>query len=325
MFTEREQGIIQVRSPLPFPLKWVNGYLISDSNGWVLIDPGLHTTESEQNWQETLAQLSIRPSDIHSIVLTHHHPDHYGLAGWMQQWTGAPVYMADNGYAQTQRMWGEGNAQNTSTLLDFYRLNGLPESLEEAMHTHVLEFVALVSPQPIVSSLQPGQTIYLGDEPYEVLEGSGHAYGHLLFYQKHEGRMFCGDHVMPHISPNVSYLPGVDENPLQSYLTSLAQLQSLPVRLAYPGHRDPFINWSERISQLLSHHAQRLDWFVERLSERMTAFDCCRALFGDRLSIHQLRFALSETLAHLIFLEKERKIKKCEEHRIEYQQQEETT
>ncbi len=323
-FTEREQGVIQVRAPLPFPLRWINGYLIPDNKGWLLIDPGLHTAEAEQHWQAVFAELSIRPQDVHSIVLTHHHPDHYGLAGWMQQMTSAPVLMAEKGYAQTQRMWGAGHRENAGAMLDFYSGHGLPASLEADMSGHLLGFVELVSPQPEVRYIQPGESLELGGETYQILEASGHAYGHLLFYRAASGVIFCGDHVMPHISPNVSYLPGVDENPLDSFLKSLEQLQSLSVRVAYPGHRDPFINWSERIGQLLHHHQQRLQWFEERLLEPMSAYESCRALFGDRLSIHQLRFALSETLAHLIFLEKSRKIKRCGETYIQYQRQGET-
>jgi glyoxylase-like metal-dependent hydrolase (beta-lactamase superfamily II) len=122
--------------------------------------------------------------------------------------------------------------------------------------------------------------------------------------------MFCGDHVMPHISPNVSYFPGIDEDPLHSFLSSLEELKKLPVKLAYPGHREPFTNWKERIDQLLHHHQQRLQWFLDFLVEPCTAWQCCQRLFGNQLSIHQLRFALSETLAHLIFLEKQGKIKR---------------
>jgi glyoxylase-like metal-dependent hydrolase (beta-lactamase superfamily II) len=303
-YSKHEQKIIQVRSPLPFSLRWVNSYLIYDQQGWVLIDPGLHTEVAEQHWIQTLRDFQIEWKQIHSIILTHHHPDHYGLAGWMQERTGAPVYMASRGYAQTQRLWGTHHEQNNEHYLTFLAEHGLPESLHPSMRNHLKEFVALVSPQPKVQSIEPGQTIYLADEPYEILEAHGHAYGHLCFYQGEQQRIFCGDHVMPHITPNVSYLPGVDENPLESYLDSLQRLQTLPVRKAYPGHREPFGNWNERISQLLVHHEHRLEWFRHYMKEPHTAYDACRTLFGDKLTIHQLRFALSETIAHLIFLKK---------------------
>ncbi len=297
-----------MRVPLPFPLRWVNGYLLPDARGWVLMDPGLHTEDSIRVWREVFAALAVQPGDVHSIVLTHHHPDHYGLAGWMQQWTGAPVYMADKGRMQAARLWGTDYREFSAQLLDLFRCHGLPAELQPSMEAHLHEFVSLVAPQPEVQRIAPGQTVYFTDEPYEVLEGNGHAFGHLLFLQKEKRRILCGDHVMPHISPNVSYLPQADENPLASYLDSLRTLQSLPVERAFPGHREPFQNWSERIGQLLHHHEQRLGWFCEFLSERRNAYEACKALFGERLSIHQLRFALSETVAHLIFLKNERKI-----------------
>lgn len=307
---ERESGVIQVRVPLPFPLRWMNGYLIRDNNGWVLIDPGLHTLEAERHWQQTFAHFSIEPKMVHSIVLTHHHPDHYGLAGWMQELYEAPVYMAERGHRQTQLLWGEQYQQTSQQLLDFYMTHGFPQERATAMLDHLHEFVDYVTPQPQVQYLNPGDSIQLGNQMYKILETSGHAYGHLCFYQQDDERMFCGDHVMPHISPNVSYFPSIDEDPLHSFLSSLEELKTLPVKVAYPGHRDPFSNWTERINQLLHHHQQRLQWFLIFLTEPRTAWQCCQSLFGDRLSIHQLRFALSETLAHLIFLEKQGKIKR---------------
>lgn len=309
-YTIHEAGIVQVRSPLPFPLRWVNSYLIPDRKGWTMLDPGLHTAQAEQHWREVLAQLKIEPSQIHLIVLTHHHPDHYGLAGYMQQLTGgAPVVMAERGQRQVTRMWGSEYVQTADELVGFFTSHGLVEELQPAMHTHLTEFVELVSPQPYISLIEAGQTLKLGDLEYEIFEANGHAYGHLCFYQPDSRRIFCGDHVMPHITPNVAFLPHLEANPLQSYLQSLAEIRTMDVELAYPGHREPFRNWAERIGQLLYHHDKRLEWFVEHLTEPQTAYQVCLALFGDRLSIHQLRFALSETLAHLIFLAEAGKIR----------------
>ncbi len=312
-YTLHEDGICQVRVPLPFPLRWVNGYLLPDARGWILIDPGLHTEDAIRVWEEVFTALDLQPTAIHAIVLTHHHPDHYGLAGWMQQRTGAPVYMADKGRVQAERLWGVDSPAYTAQLLERFRQHGLPAELQVPMQSHLREFVTLVSPQPAVQRIVPGQTVYFTDESYEVMEGNGHAYGHLLFYQREKRRILCGDHVMPHISPNVSYLPQVDEDPLASYLDSLRTLQALPVERAFPGHREPFANWAARIGQLLHHHEQRLQWFCQYLSDRRSAYETCIALFGERLSIHQLRFALSETVAHLIFLQNERKIEAVEQ------------
>ena len=103
---KHDHNIYQVRVPLPFPLRWINAYLVQGSEGFTLIDPGLHTDEALKVWEEALATIGITYSDIHQIVLTHHHPDHLGLAGHFQQQTGAKVWLSDSGIKQAYYLWG---------------------------------------------------------------------------------------------------------------------------------------------------------------------------------------------------------------------------
>src|SRR5215510_14608543 len=81
---EVAEGIYQVRIPLPFALNIVNCYLLRDGDGWVLIDTGLNTPPAEEAWKAAFRFLDIKPNQIHRIILTHSHPDHYGMAGWFQ-------------------------------------------------------------------------------------------------------------------------------------------------------------------------------------------------------------------------------------------------
>ena len=144
----------------------------------------------------------------------------------------------------------------------------------------------------------------LGDRTYEAIETPGHAAGHLCFYDAEAKLIFCGDHVLPQISPNVSFLPQVEANPLGAYLRSLRDIGRLEVRMAYPGHREPWVGFSARAAELISHHEERLALMEAHLRQQpQTSYEVCRVTFGDRLSVHQMRFALSETIAHLIYLE----------------------
>jgi len=299
---KRHGDIVQVKVPLPFPLRWVNSYLIPGRIGWTLIDPGLRTEAAEAVWDAALAELGIVCSQIERIVLTHHHPDHYGLTGWFQQRSGAPVLLSRTGLEQARRLWGAGQPM-TAQLLALFREHGLPPELCEPMREHMDGFVPSVSPQPNVTVLEAGDPVLLGDEAYVPILTPGHAAGHLCFYRAETGVLFCGDHVLPQISPNVSYLPGgIDENPLASYLRSLREIGALEVRIAFPGHREPFPHVAQRARELIGHHEERLEGMRRLLDQPKTAYEVCRLTFGDRLSLHQLRFALSETIAHLIWL-----------------------
>jgi glyoxylase-like metal-dependent hydrolase (beta-lactamase superfamily II) len=303
--TEHESDILQVKVPLPFPLRWVNAYLIKGAEGYTLIDPGLHTEDAEATWNEALRERGIGYGDIAKIVLTHHHPDHYGLAGWMQERTGAPVLMSALAYRQSQLLWGEGTLM-TESLVALFRQNGLDGDMCEAMAAHMDGFVPQVSPQPRVTYLEAGDTVQLGDAEYMAIHTPGHASGHLILYREEERRVFCGDHVLPQISPNVSLMPGVEEDPLAAFLASLREMAALAVDRAYPGHREPFARFAERAKELEAHHAERLETMLDRLrAAPQSAYAVCRSVFGDRLTTHQLRFALAETLAHLVYLEGE--------------------
>jgi glyoxylase-like metal-dependent hydrolase (beta-lactamase superfamily II) len=300
---EGQSVIIQVKSPLPFPLRWVNSYLIRGEAGWTVIDPGLHTLETEKVWEEVFKQYDLQFSDVEQIVLTHHHPDHYGMAGWFQERTGgAPVWISRIGYEQALRLWGEDQTLSAEIAALFIR-HGMDIALvEDQLIPHMNGFVEWVTPMPAVSFIPFNEFFRMGDRWFKPIATSGHAAGHICFYDELKQEMLCGDHVLPQISPNVSYIPGVDENPLLSFLMSLEEINQYEVVKAYPGHRDPFESFNPRVLELIAHHKDRLEKMIAYLVEPKHVYQLCLDFFGERLPIHQLRFAMAETLAHVIYL-----------------------
>ncbi len=247
----------------------------------------------------------IFPEDIRRIVLTHQHPDHYGLAGWFQERSGAPVLMSGLSHSYAVRMWGEERTMGQEWS-ELFAAHGMPEELLEQVGTHLESFVSQVSPQPEVGYLPLEGTIRLGGRDWEIIHTPGHASGHLCFYNRELRHIICGDQVLPDITPNVSVIPGdPDRNPLQSFLNSLKRLSRCEVEMAFPGHRNPFSRFAERIMELNSHHTSRLAELESWLEQPQQAYTLCARMFGKRTqsSIHQLRFAMSETLAHLFYLE----------------------
>jgi len=313
---DRGDGIWQVKVPLPFPLLWVNAYAVRSADGGVdIIDPGLRTEAAENRWAEATESIGFAWSDVRKIVLTHHHPDHYGLAGWMQARSGAPVLMSAVARESAETLWGEARHRDTAeATLTLFARHGYPEEDHTAMREHLYGFLPMVSPQPVrIEEIRCGGVVRLGDLDYEALHTPGHAGGHVSFWNEAESRLFCGDHVLPGITPNVSLLPFGDDNPLATYLTSLEDASRLPVATAYPGHREPFAHYGERIAAIRTHHDERLRKMEALLAEPRNGYELCRAMFGDKLSVHQLRFALSETLAHLVYLEREGRVSRTEE------------
>jgi len=298
--TTHEDGWIRVKVPLPFSLRYVNAYLIPGPEGYTLVDPGLRTADGEAAWEEAMREHGVAMRDIARIVLTHQHPDHYGLAGWFQEKTGAPVYMSERAHAYARRLWGE-NRTFAADLAGLYERHGMPQELLNTMEPHLESFVEKVEPQPAVTYVEGGGTIEFGGCEWETIDAAGHANGQLCFYQRDRRIMLCGDQVLPQITPNVSVVPGEPTDVLRRFLDSLAELARYEVRAAYPGHREPFADWTGRIAELTAHHARRLDQMSDMLARPMHAFDVCVMTFGERVAsnAHNLRFAMSETLAHL--------------------------
>lgn len=307
---ELQHGWLQVKVPLPFSLKWVNSYVIPEADGYTVIDPGLRTEEAIILWEQVVREYIKEWSQISRIILTHQHPDHYGLAGYMQERSGAPVFMSRRSHAYVARLWG-GDSKYDDELSALYAEHGMPEELIETIRDNLATFIEKVSPQPRVSYIEAGDTIRIGGLQWLLIDAPGHAFGQLCFYAEERGWMLCGDQVLPHITPNVSAVPGEEQDPLAFFLESLEELKRYDVRLAFPGHRDPFTNFAERIVELQQHHVRRLQRMCDMLAEEpRNAFALCEALFGSRLrnNPHNLRFAMSETLAHLFHLEQQGRI-----------------
>ena len=297
----RRPRLYQVRVPLPFLLRYVNSYVFIGSDGLTVIDPGLRTAEALACWDEALARLGASKRDIRRIVLTHHHPDHIGLAGLFQQESGAETLLSVDGVRQAESMWS-GERPMGRMLPEAFARHGMDDETVALIREHMAGFVQLVSPLPRTSPLEDGDRVSLGDELFTAIHTPGHAWGHMMLLHEESGELLCGDHVLPKITPNIGWLPGVDESPLASYIAALRSVAALPVTRAYPGHREPFDDWAGRCRELLAHHEERLAAFAAAVSSRCTAYEACRRTFGSRLSPHQLRFAMAETLAHLFWL-----------------------
>lgn len=294
------KGMHRIQISMSYPLRWVNSYVLLETDGGAtIIDPGPRTPETEQEWAEALEGLGLSFADIRQVVLTHHHPDHLGLSGWMQEKSGAPVRMSKRSHQEAETMWGE-DATMDAVLPAYFGSHGMPGDKVEQLGEHMKSFHAQVTPLPKITFVADGEWLDMGGKRWTAVETGGHAPGHLSFYAPETKELLCGDAVLPQISPNVSLQPGSDPEPLATYIAGLHRLGALDVTVAYPGHRNPFAAFAERVSYLLTHHEERLKKMAERIREGdARAYDLCIWMFSDRLGTQQLRFAMGETLAHL--------------------------
>jgi glyoxylase-like metal-dependent hydrolase (beta-lactamase superfamily II) len=304
MFNKQDR-IHRICLPLPFSLKQVSAYVVESDSRLTLIDTGLHTEETGKAWQKFFQNHHWTWEQVEKIIITHYHPDHYGFAGVLQQWSGAPVYMAEKEYNQIQRFWNRSTGDSVMVSA-FFAKYGFPGERLTEITKHMESFRSIIEPHPKVFEwLEHDNSLKIGKSDYQIIKTPGHSDGHLSFLQENEGYFFAGDIILPQITPNIPLLPDGDENPLATFFSTLDNIKDLEIRLVYPAHGKPFYRVSERIAEIKEHHHRRLQKIVNMLKRKqeMTGFQVCEQLFSHRsLDIHNLRFAFSETLAHMEYL-----------------------
>lgn len=299
-------GIFLVPIPIPIPLRYVNCYLMRGPWGWTLVDTGFHDPLAEDAWPRAFADLGIRAQDIDQILITHYHPDHLGAAGWLQELTGAPAYMHDLELRQLALFWGEGMEAQVPRLVALFAGEGMPREIAEAIGQHHRQQFQQVLPLPQIRPVAAGSTLRLGSGQYEVIHAPGHSDGLAIFWDRSTGILLANDMILAKITPNVSLWPQCRPNPLADYLQSLAMVGGLGAKVALPGHRSIITDVAGRAEEIRHHHGERLDQMAaatRTAAGGATAWEVCEQIFRPAtLTIHQVRFAMAETLAHLVYL-----------------------
>ncbi len=302
--THITNDIVQVQIPLPYRLNIVNCYLLRGSRGWTLLDTGLNTAAARAQWKTAMNALNFTPDHIEKIVLTHMHPDHFGMAGWWQNAADrpTPVYLPEREKRQQQVFYRRANtALYHQWMLDC----GIDQATIDTVENALYSTRDLTQPHPSGhESLREETIVRLGERDFRAIHAPGHSDGQLIFYQEAEKLMLCGDHVLMRITPNIGSWPHTASDPLGRFLASLRELKALDVRLALPGHKWLVTDWRGRIDELIAHHHLRLEHTLEAIGGGAhTVYEIAARIFPiERLTPHEWRFAMAETLAHLNYL-----------------------
>ena len=305
-------GVFWIRMPLPFVLDHINLWLLRDRidgrDGWTIVDCGVARPEVKALWDRIFEE-KLQGLPVLRVIVTHMHPDHVGLAGWICERWKSPLWMSMTDYF-VARHWAQpdsgdhsGGGPNGEAAVVHFSRHGMqdPESLEQ-IRQRAGYYTSLVEPLPgSFRRLIHGDRISIGGREWRVIVGYGHAPEHLSLYCDDLGVLISGDMVLPRISTNVSVFHFEPEaNPLPLYLDSLDRYADLPEdTLILPSHGKPFRGLHERIRQQHEHHAERLAEVVEACAEPLSAADVVPVLFHRKLDLHQLTFAMGEALAHL--------------------------
>ena len=298
------------------------------TTGYLLVDCGWDTADTLKALEGHLRALDIRFADIRHLVVTHIHPDHYGLAGRLRE-----ITTAELSFHRLERLYIESRYANADELLEemreWLRLNGTPQAELDQLSrgsTGMLSRVQIAYPD---KTLDGGEEITCGRFAFKVIWTPGHSAGHICLYDARHKVLLSGDHVLPRITPSVGLHVQAASNPLADFLDSLKLIGRLEAELVLPGHGDPFNGLPERTAALIAHHQRRLDEIVGLLppgsEQALTAFQLAQRMRWssrrewDDLGGFERRMAVTETLAHVELLHARDRVEKhCAEGIVSY-------
>ena len=301
-------GILWMRLPLPMALDHVNIYALEDADGWTVVDTGIRSRRSIAIWEALLAgPLQGRP--VRRIVLTHHHPDHVGMAGWLMDRFGAELVMTRTAWLMARMLILDVEERPTPQALEFWRSAGMdPGIFAERRDARPFNFADSCAPLPVgYTRLQEGDTLHAGTRDWDVRIGDGHAPEHLTLWSRDCSLVIAGDQILPSISPNLGVYPTEpDADPVAEWLAACARLagHAREDHLVLGGHKLPFTGLPLRMRQLIENHRGALARLEDHLSVPRTAVECFAPLFKRRIDKGTYGLAMVEAVAHLNHLHK---------------------
>lgn len=299
-------GLWSLPVPIPdSPLRYVNVYALECRDGLVLIDAGWDDDASWSALTDGIRAIGCAIGDVQAVLVTHHHPDHWGLAPRVREASGAWIALHRRD-AEVMRPDGS-PSERVSRMREHLVRHGVPAD-EARRTTSFLTAKSALEPAVPDVFLEDGEAIRLPGLDVKVVWTPGHSPGHCCFYQPDRRLLFSGDHVLPRISPQIAVYSQTMGDPLADFLRSLQHLEQFGVDEVLPAHEYRFSGLGERLEQLARHHVKRLAGI--RAAVTSTPGQTARELSSqlvwsrpwDSFDAASRSFAMAETVAHLVLL-----------------------
>lgn len=291
-------GIHLVPVPLPFKSPpWVNTYAVEANGGLLLLDCGTDWDRGREAIREGFSTLGLEESAVHTLVVSHLHPDHVGMAARLIEEWGCRFVMHERATKLVDRY--NDTPGYIERLTRIATGHGVPDfTMAEITDVVRPDYMPPISPPD--KTVEDGDIIDIGGgRSLEVVHTPGHEPTHICLRDSRTGILFSGDHVLPRISPVIMYDEDLGDV-LGDYLGSLQKLLDLGIGVTYPAHGTLIDQGGERTRQLLLHHDRRLLDMAELVRTGDTnAWKVMLKSFRPNLEPLQARLAFLETISHL--------------------------
>ena len=299
-------GVLWLRLPLPMKLDHVNVYALDEGDHWTIIDTGFSSKKGKSIWRDLMAgPLGGKP--VGRVVVTHHHPDHIGLAGWFQTEFGAELVTTRTAWLTARMLTLDAQEVPAAESLSFYRKSGMDNEIyEKRARERPFNFSDVVDPLPLgYTRIKQGDSIRIGGREWDVHIGNGHAPEHATFWSRDDNLVLAGDQILPSISPNVGvYATEPMADPIGEWLEACERLAPLARadHLVLGGHKLPFTGLPKRMEQLIENHHGALKRLLAYIDTPKSASECFPPLFKRSIGEGEYGLALVESVAHLSHL-----------------------
>jgi glyoxylase-like metal-dependent hydrolase (beta-lactamase superfamily II) len=200
-------GVLWIRMPLPYALDHINLWAIDDGNGWAIVDTGARTDEGVATWRELFSKSSDGRS-LTRVLVTHMHPDHVGLAGWLTRKFHVPLYMTRLEYLNCRVVVSDCSREAPPDAIAFYRRAGWSDGALESYRARFGNFGKHIHALPdSYRRLHDGEERRIGGHLWRVVVGSGHSPEHASLYCPDLKLLISGDQVLPASLPTSRSIP----------------------------------------------------------------------------------------------------------------------
>ena len=196
-------GVLWARDSAPLPSRPCEVYFLDDGDGWAVVDTGIDNSAARAAWKALLAG-PLAGRRLTRLIVTHMHPDHIGLAGWLSERFDIPLMTSQTAYIECLNLIlapGQAAGAGLSQFLPAQRAR----RGDDRAHRHMgHDYLGMVSAlPPTFQRVAAGDRLEIGGRAFDILAGDGHAPEQLMLYNREEKLFLAADQVLAKISPNV--------------------------------------------------------------------------------------------------------------------------
>ena len=295
----RASEIYQVTTPLPFRLNHVHAYVLPTDEGLILIDSGFPSKEGREGLARGLQERFGGVERVRAVIVTHYHSDHIGQAGWIQQQSGAAVYVHARDWRPPPDVGRDDAADEPEEFGGDLAAHLTPE-LRASSRELRARYQGKILPVERPTLVQGGERLEIGGRRLELVWTPGHTQGHLCVRELDQDILFTGDHMLERITPHVGTWSAGEGNALHRYEESLELVARLNPKLALGAHQAVIEQPAERVQEIRAHHQKRRETALSAIQDEWKpALEVMAAMFGELEDAMQTLLAVSETHVHL--------------------------